>query len=51
MIRYRYVHYYIRLEEGQPPDDYYCTANRLSGPHMFEEWMSDIRKRRISNSL
>ena len=50
-IRYRYSNYYLRLEEGQPPEDYYCKEAQWTGPQMYANWMKEIRSRKISNSL
>ena len=50
IIHYRYCNFYIRLEEGTPPADYYGKGDR-SGPALLEKWLTEMRSRKISNSL
>jgi large subunit ribosomal protein L22 len=49
-VRYNYSHYFVRLEEGTPPKDYY-KLNPKSPAELLENWKSDMRKRKIPNSL
>ncbi|KAK7582218.1 hypothetical protein V9T40_013663 [Parthenolecanium corni] len=51
VIRYRYCNYYLRLEEGLPPEDYYCKNHLKSGPKLLDQWFTSIRSRKIHNSL
>lgn len=49
VIHYRYCHYFVRLEEGKPPKDYY---GRIVTPEQqLEKWLEQKRQRKISNSL
>ncbi|XP_066254148.1 large ribosomal subunit protein uL22m [Euwallacea similis] len=49
-VEYFHCHYFVRLEEGKPPKHYY--ANHPKEPHeLLEEWLQDMRKRKITNSL
>ena len=49
-VEYKHVHYFVRLEEGSPPEHYY-----LPGPQTPEQqlatWVEQMRKRKIINSL
>ncbi|OXU19891.1 hypothetical protein TSAR_009162 [Trichomalopsis sarcophagae] len=49
-IRYTFCHYYVRLEEGKPPKDYY-KLNPKSSDELLEDWKSQMRKRKVYNSL
>ncbi|UYV60708.1 MRPL22 [Cordylochernes scorpioides] len=48
-IRHMYCHYFVRLEEGPPPQHYY-TPN-LTGTQKLEEYIRRLRMRNIQNSL
>lgn len=49
-VQYKHCHYFVRLEEGTPPADYYQTA--LAPPkERLEDWIEKMRKRKITNSL
>ncbi|KAJ9586522.1 hypothetical protein L9F63_019819 [Diploptera punctata] len=50
-IEYFHCHYFVRLEEGTPPKDYYYHSRKLSGAELLENWVKDMRKRNISSSL
>lgn len=50
IIHYRYCNYYVRLEEGQPPKHYYLPHPK-NGDEKLQEWLDNMRKRKISNSL
>ena len=42
------MHYYVRLEEGSPPKDYWATWNPQFNPHdMLEGWVKDHREKTI----
>jgi len=46
-INYDYMHYYVRLEEGRPPRDYWGTYIRPFNAHaMLEDWVAEHRQRR-----
>lgn len=49
VVQYKYCHYFLRLEEGTPPKDYY---NRIVTPEQqLNQWLEEKRQRRIYNSL
>lgn len=48
-VEYKHCHYFVRLEEGTPPADYY---NRSVTPEQqLEKWFDSMRQRKIINSL
>lgn len=49
-IHYRYIHYFLRLEEGTPPKQYYVDADP-SLEQMLKTWMENKRLRNITASL
>ncbi|XP_033338710.2 mitochondrial ribosomal protein L22 [Megalopta genalis] len=49
-VRYKYCHYFVRLEEGKPPKNYYLK-NPPSGEELLEEWMTKMKQRKVYNSL
>lgn len=49
-IRYMYVNYYVRLEEGKPPKHYYLP-HPISAQQQLDDYISSLRKRKIQNSL
>lgn len=50
IVEYRYCHYFVRLEEGKPPKEYYLPYPKQ--PHeQLAEWLANMRKRKIINSL
>ncbi|XP_078051021.1 mitochondrial ribosomal protein L22 isoform X2 [Augochlora pura] len=49
-VRYKYCHYFVRLEEGKPPKDYYLK-NPPSGEELLDEWMQQMKQRKVYNSL
>ncbi|XP_018329980.1 39S ribosomal protein L22, mitochondrial [Agrilus planipennis] len=49
-VEYFHCHYFVRLEEGPPPKHYY--ANHPKEPHeQLHDWLNNMRKRKIYNSL
>ncbi|KAL1509022.1 hypothetical protein ABEB36_003828 [Hypothenemus hampei] len=49
-VEYFHCHYFVRLEEGTPPKHYY--ANHPKEPHeLLEDWLSNMRKRKVINSI
>ncbi|CAG9091926.1 unnamed protein product [Plutella xylostella] len=48
-VRYKYCHYFVRLEEGKPPADFY-KHNPQTPPEQLETWLEGMRKRKITNS-
>lgn len=51
VIRYRYSHYFLTLEEGKPPKDYYYFRKEKSGEEMLAEWLNKYRNRSVLQSL
>ncbi|CAD5118842.1 DgyrCDS7520 [Dimorphilus gyrociliatus] len=45
-IHYRYTNYFVKLQEGNPPKDYYTPVDP-SGKEKYEEKMKNLRKRTI----
>jgi len=46
-VNYDFMHYYVRLEEGQPPKDYWGSYHRPFNQHkMLEEWVANHRERK-----
>ncbi|XP_017770818.1 PREDICTED: 39S ribosomal protein L22, mitochondrial [Nicrophorus vespilloides] len=50
LVRYFHCHYFVRLEEGTPPKDYYMHAPKEPSQQL-QEWLEEMRKRKIINSL
>ncbi|CAK9831844.1 39S ribosomal protein L22, mitochondrial [Anthophora retusa] len=50
IVHYRYTNYFVRLEEGKPPKNYYVKPLQ-AGEEMFKEWMESMHRRKIHNSL
>merc|ERR1739838_104955 len=51
-VRYKYCHYFVRLEEGEPPADYYDTPYCVNTPQkLFEKYLSDLRSRTIQKTF
>ncbi|KAL1131187.1 hypothetical protein AAG570_012423 [Ranatra chinensis] len=49
-VEYKHCHYFVRLEEGKPPDNYYNRPS-FDKQSMVDRWMKMIRNRKISSSL
>ncbi|XP_054001324.1 39S ribosomal protein L22, mitochondrial [Hylaeus anthracinus] len=49
-VRYKYTHYFVRLEEGKPPENYYAPPAK-NGGDLFGDWMAKMRRRKVFNSL
>lgn len=48
-VEYFHCHYFVRLEEGVPPEHYYTAPKQ---PHeQLEDWVKHMRNRKITNSL
>jgi len=49
MVRYEYMHYYVRLEEGSPPKNYWEAWSQppFNPTRMLEDWVKDHRKKTI----
>ncbi|XP_055626380.1 39S ribosomal protein L22, mitochondrial [Toxorhynchites rutilus septentrionalis] len=50
-VEYKHCHYFVRLEEGSPPENYYPGREPKSGEQMLDEWIESMRKRKVINSL
>ncbi|XP_058788760.1 large ribosomal subunit protein uL22m isoform X2 [Phymastichus coffea] len=49
-IRYTYCHYFVRLEEGTPPKDYY-KLNPKTPEEQLEDWKNKMRMRKVMRTL
>lgn len=48
-VEYFHCHYFVRLEEGTPPEHYYTPPTQ---PHeQLQDWLKQMRSRKITNSL
>lgn len=48
-VEYMHSHYFVKLEEGGPPKDYY---NKIVTPdQQLDKWLDKMHKRKISNTL
>ncbi|EDV46419.1 39S ribosomal protein L22, mitochondrial isoform X1 [Drosophila erecta] len=48
-VEYKHCHYFVRLEEGEPPQHYYQEPQ--TPEQQYESWMEQMRSRKIINSL
>lgn len=48
-VEYKHCHYFVRLEEGAPPKDYYNKT--VTPEEQLEKWFESMRKRKITNTL
>ncbi|XP_055704724.1 39S ribosomal protein L22, mitochondrial [Phlebotomus papatasi] len=48
-VEYKHCHYFVRLEEGPPPANYYPAD--LTPEQQLDKWMDQMRKRRVTGSL
>lgn len=45
IIKHRYLNYFVRLEEGSPPADYWATYNpKFNAKRMLEDWVEERRQ-------
>ena len=49
-VRYTFSHYFVRLEEGTPPVDYYKREPK-NKDQLLEQWKESMRCRKASGSL
>lgn len=49
-VEYKYVHYFVTLEEGEPPEHFYLP-HPLSPEQQLEKWTEEMRNRKVINSL
>jgi len=45
IIMYRYTHYFVRLEEGTPPEHFY--PQEPDGPTKLKNWVEERRSQRV----
>lgn len=48
-VEYMHCHYFVTLEEGKPPKDYYNKT--ITPDQQLEKWLEGMHKRKITNSL
>lgn len=48
-VSYRYTHYFVRLEEGEPPKDFY--GKERDPDDLLEKWINNKRNRKFRNTL
>lgn len=48
-VKYQFNHYYVKLEEGAPPEHFYKP--NLSGEELLDKWLLKMRNRHIQSSL
>lgn len=48
-VEYKHCHYFVRLEEGTPPVDYY--RKNVTPDQQLDKWLEQMRRRKISNTL
>lgn len=49
VVEYKHCHYFVRLEEGPPPKDYYLP--QPDGPSLLKRWIQERRDLRIWGTL
>lgn len=49
-VEYAHCHYFLRLEEGKPPKDYYLRDEKTP-EQQLESWLEQMRKRKVTSSL
>jgi large subunit ribosomal protein L22 len=49
-VEYKHCHYFVKLEEGTPPEHYY-QPNPKTPEQQLDDWIGQMRKRKITNSL
>lgn len=50
LVEYKHVHYFVRLEEGEPPKHYYLPHPQ-SPEEQLDKWIDEMRNRKVINSL
>lgn len=51
MVQLQHCHYMVRLEEGPPPKHYYYHRRPKTPQELLDEWVAELRGRKIINSL
>ncbi|XP_060661408.1 large ribosomal subunit protein uL22m [Drosophila nasuta] len=49
-VEYKHCHYFLRLEEGEPPQHYYAPEPQTP-QQQYEHWLQQMRSRKVINSL
>lgn len=49
-VEYKHCNYFVRLEEGKPPENYYLPFTKTP-EQKLDDWMEQMRSRKIPNSL
>ncbi|KAH8397916.1 hypothetical protein KR222_006319 [Zaprionus bogoriensis] len=49
-VEYKHCHYFLRLEEGEPPQQYYLPEPQTP-QQQYEHWVQQMRSRKVINSL
>ena len=47
IIKHRFINYYARLEEGQPPKEYYDHMSKKTSHRWLEEYVAEQRAKNI----
>uniref|UniRef100_A0A0K2TAG7 Large ribosomal subunit protein uL22m n=1 Tax=Lepeophtheirus salmonis TaxID=72036 RepID=A0A0K2TAG7_LEPSM len=47
IVEYKYVNYYVRLEEGRPPKHYYSVKEAKTPEEQLNEWLNEHRRKEI----
>lgn len=50
VIEYKHTHYFVRLEEGKPPKEYYLP-HKATPEQQLENWVEEMRNRKVISSL
>ncbi|KAK3913984.1 39S ribosomal protein L22, mitochondrial [Frankliniella fusca] len=50
-VELSHVHYLVRLEEGTPPKHYYYYRRPRTPQELLDEYLDELRKRKVINSL
>lgn len=50
-IDYKHCHYFVTLEEGEPPEHYYYHLRKRTPQELLEEWMETQRLRTVPSAL
>lgn len=49
-VEYKHVHYFVTLEEGEPPKHYY-QPYPLEPEQQIDKWIGEMRNRKVISSL
>lgn len=48
-VHYKYCHYFVRLEEGPPPKEYYIHKD--TPDEQLEKWLTQMKQRKVLLSM